>query len=44
MKTVIKTDKKEDILHYETATKIRNGHIKRDETIKENATESPMLS
>jgi hypothetical protein len=44
MKTVIKTDKKDEILHYETETKIRNGHTKRDETIKENATEGPMLS
>jgi hypothetical protein len=44
MKIVIKTAKKEVIFHYETVTKIRNGPTKRDGTIKENVTDSPMFS
>jgi hypothetical protein len=44
MKILIKTIKKEIIFHYETVTKIRNGHTKRDGTIKQNSTDSPMFS
>jgi hypothetical protein len=44
MKIVIKTDKNEVIFHCEIVKKIRNGHKKRDGTIKENTTDSPMFS
>jgi hypothetical protein len=44
MNIVLKTEKEETFFYYKTLTKIRNSHTKRDGTIKENATGSPMFS